>query len=334
MPVLKIHDLLLPCVPFRSTWRCEVQLSAAVSPELSAAVSPGLGYKLSHALSRHTAARVSSCTDECELSLLWPHSVIGAKVCRSCWTVEVATSASAMRCSASECVERRWLLHPPHESGHMERTKAPDVPVHSPVLFQLAQRSEASLHSEPLTVAAVVTGTERRVAAVVQTPQLLAQLSAIHDAALFLHSPLAAHVAHEGFLSAQSATVDRPVGTTGHNPLVHRSVVTGLPIDEHIDSRTGKPLEPVQVTARYLRPVPHVAEQAPHGFSAQYAVASAGAMHSTAHRPGIEHVQADEHCCWIHVAVAPMHSPLLAHVWHCELTSTHATGMGAPVGGM
>ena len=28
-----------------------------------------------------------------------------------------------------------------------------------------------------------------------------------------------------------------------------------------------------------------------------------------------------------------MHSPLLAHVWHCELTSTHATGMGAPVGG-
>ena len=32
-------------------------------------------------------------------------------------------------------------------------------------------------------MAAVVTGTERRVAAVVQTPQLLAQLSAIHDAA-------------------------------------------------------------------------------------------------------------------------------------------------------
>ena len=42
-------------------------------------------------------------------------------------------------------------------------------------------------------------------------------------------------------------------------------------------------------------------------------------------------MQADEHCCWIHVAVAPMHSPLLAHVWHCELTSTHATGMGASV---
>lgn len=134
----------------------------------------------------------------------------------------------------------------------------------------------------------------------------------------------------------------------------------------------------VQVTVRTLKPVPHVTEQAPHGLSAQYAVASAGAMHcqngrlgrtelreraisfeprtaagrsgrwdaegaglaqrgggtSTAHRPGIEHVQADEHCCWIHVAVAPMHSPLLAHVWHCELTSTHATGMGALVGGM
>lgn len=48
--------------------------------------------------------------------------------------------------------------------------------------------------------------------------QLCAQAA---DVPLFLHSPLAAHVAHEGFLSAQSATVDRPVGTTGHNPLVH-----------------------------------------------------------------------------------------------------------------
>ena len=88
---------------------------------------------------------MSSCTDACELPLLWPHSATGAKVCRMCRTVDVAC------CCSERPTERRWLLQPPHDSGHIDRTKAPDVPVHSPRLFQSAHRSDESLHSAPLT---------------------------------------------------------------------------------------------------------------------------------------------------------------------------------------
>lgn len=266
---------------------------------------------------------MSSCTDACELPLLWPQSATGAKVCRMCRTVDVAC------CCSERPTERRWLLQPPHDSGHIDRTKAPDVPVHSPRLFQSAHRSDESLHSAPLTVVAVATGTARAVATW-QTPQLLGQLSVIHDDAALLHWPLAAHVGHVGFVSVQSAVVERPVGQA--MPL-HRSVVTGF-CDVHIDSATGTPFEPVHVTVRLQRPIPHVVEQGPYGPGDQNAMAIDGTTHTTAHRPGIEHEQEDEHCCWIHAAVAPEHSPLLAHVLHCELTSTHADGIGAAVGGM
>ena len=162
-------------------------------------------------------------------------------------------------------------------------------------------------------MAAVVTGTERRVAAVVQTPQLLAQLSAIHDAAApetsdgctgdsrranagaaqgdsCAHRPRMYRYsctrrwlptsrtrgscrrnrrqsigrwAQQGttrsctaaarsrwpsdeLASTRSRAVHAPSDRDRESVRGGRvtSVVTGLPIDEHIDSRTGKPLEP------------------------------------------------------------------------------------------